>query len=310
MESLNRMAIELADEAIDFADELNVGVRDLANSATVLDFGVDHPGGLEAGLLLAELQTAGLATVQSRLGSVVDTPRPVVELATDHPALALLCSAKAGWELSLGSFEGLGAGPARALVAEETIFDRVGYSDVFDLTVLTLEATTLPDDAVADRVADRTGVSPDGVYLPTYPTASMAGSVSAAARAAELAVFRLVEAGYDPLAVQSASGAAPVPPVAADEETAIARTTDALAYGGRACVTVEEDPGETPDVASSAAEEFGTPLDDALGETDEDVAAIPAGVFGPAQVTIDVLGGPTYVDGTTHETVLAESFGL
>lgn len=310
MESVNRLAIELADEAIDFADELNVGVRDLENGATVLDFGVEHPGGLEAGLLLAELQTAGLATLSSRVGEVAGTPRTEVELSTDHPALALLCSAKAGWEISLGDFEALGSGPARALVAEEAAFERVGYTDAFDLTVLTLETDQLPDEAVVERIADRAGVAPDGVYLPVYRTASTAGGVSAAARAAELAVFRLVELGYDPLDIRSASGRAPVAPPAASESEAIARTTDAVAYGGRVHLTVATDVEDPAAVVSTAGTEYGEPLDAVLGETDADVADIPPETFGPAQLTVDVVGGPTYTAGETRKDVLAESFGL
>ena len=130
MESLNRMALELADEALDFAEELDVGAFELDNGATVLDFGVEHTGGVEAGLLLAELQTAGLATVQTRVGEVGNGTVPYVESSTDHPGLALLGAQKAGWELATDDFEGLGSGPARALVAEEGIFDRLGLDPV------------------------------------------------------------------------------------------------------------------------------------------------------------------------------------
>src|SRR6056297_3085867 len=154
MESLNRMALELVDEAIDFADELNVAAYELDNEATVLDFGVEHDGGIEAGLLLAELQTAGLATVQTRMDEVAGAPLRHVELSTDHPALALLCAQKAGWELGVEGFEGLGSGPARALVAEEDEFQRVGYTDASEFAVLAVESDELPGDAVAEHVAD------------------------------------------------------------------------------------------------------------------------------------------------------------
>ncbi|MEF8863564.1 MAG: methenyltetrahydromethanopterin cyclohydrolase, partial [Haloarculaceae archaeon] len=106
MESPNVMAVELVDEAIDFADELAVDVWELDNGATVLDFGVETLGGVEAGLLLAEIQTGGLATPQTAMGTVDGAPLTHVELQTDHPALALLCSQKAGWELSVDGFEG------------------------------------------------------------------------------------------------------------------------------------------------------------------------------------------------------------
>jgi methenyltetrahydromethanopterin cyclohydrolase len=66
MESLNRTATDLVDEALDFADELNVAAHQLDSEALVVDFGVDVPGGVEAGMMLAEIQTAGLATVRAR----------------------------------------------------------------------------------------------------------------------------------------------------------------------------------------------------------------------------------------------------
>jgi methenyltetrahydromethanopterin cyclohydrolase len=310
MESLNRNAIELVDEAIDFAGELNVAVRELPSGAMVLDFGVEADGGIEAGLLLTEIQTAGIATVQTRMDTVADATLPHVEVSTDHPALALLCSQKAGWELAVDGFEGLGSGPARALVGEESEFERVGYYDEFDLTVLAVETDQLPDEDVVAAVAERAGVEDSGVFLPTYPTASAVGSVTAAARAAELATFRLSELGYDPTDILSAAGSAPVAPVAGAEATAMGRTNDAVAYGGRAYLRVREDFDRFDELPSIAPEEHGRPFEEIFAAVDWDFEAIDPAVFAPGAVTVDVEGGPTYALGGTDEQVLAESFGL
>jgi methenyltetrahydromethanopterin cyclohydrolase len=310
MESLNRMAIELVDEALDFAEELDIGARELDNEATVLDFGVEFSGGIEAGLLLAEIQTAGLATVQTRMDEVAGAPIPHVELSTDHPALALLCSQKAGWEVSTEEFEGLGSGPARALVGEEEEFARVGYHDAFDLTVLAVESDELPDEAVAEQVASLADVETSGVFLPTFPTASVVGSVTTAARAAELAAFRLSELGYDPLDLVSATASAPMPPVAGDEETALGRTNDALAYGGQVHLTVESEFNRFDEMVSTATDEYGRPFADIFADADWDFYDVDESVFAPAQVTVDVLGGSTDVYGATDEELLAESFDL
>ncbi len=304
------MAVELVDEAIDFAGELNVDVIELDSGATVLDFGVEAAGGLEAGLLLAEIQTAGLATIQTRMDGVAGTPFPHVEVTTDKPALALLCSQKAGWELVTEAFDGLGSGPARALVGEEAEFEVVGYYDEFDLTVLTVEAATLPGDDVAEQVAERTGVSPSSVFLPAYPTGSMVGSVSAAARAPELALFRLFELGYDPVDVVSAAGSAPVAPVSHDEGVAMGRTNDALAYGGQVYLQVREDFDRFDEVPSTAAAEYDTPFEQVFEDAGWDFYEVPESVFAPAQVTVDVVDGPTYALGGTNHDLLAESFGL
>ncbi len=310
MESLNRMALELVDEAIDFADELAIEVHELDNGAVVLDFGVDAVGGVEAGLLLAEIQTGGLATVQVGVDDVAAAPLTHVETSTDHPAMALLCAQKAGWELAVDDFEGLGGGPARALVAEEEEFQRVGYRDASDFAVLAVESDALPTAATAEHVAERTGVPTSSVYLPTFSTASVTGSVNIAARASELAAFRLSELGYDPLDLLTVTGVAPVAPVAADEPSAMARTNDALAYGGRVHATVDADFDRFEEVASTAADDYGRPFADIFEEHGWDFHEVPVDVFAPAQVTIDVVGEGVRVVGRTDEDLLAESFGL
>ena len=310
MDSLNRMAIELADEALDFAEELNVGAFELDNGATVIDFGIDFPGGIEAGLLLAELQTAGLATVQTRMDTVAGTPMPHVELATDRPDLALLGSQKAGWEISVDGFEGLGSGPARALVAEEEEFRAIEYTDAFDLTVVAIESDRLPTEQAAAEIAERTDVNPEGVYIAAFPTASIAGSVSIAARAAELALFRLFELGYDPTDVLTATGSAPMAPIPATEAEAMGRTNDAIAYGGQVHLTVREDADVFADLPSTATDTYGTPFYQVFEDVGWDFGAVDPAVYAPAQVTVDVVGGPTYALGQRDDAMLAESFDL
>lgn len=309
MESINRMAVELVDEALDFADELNVAPYELDSGATVLDFGVEVDGGTEAGVLLAEIQTAGLATVTTRMGRVDGAPVPHVELSTDHPGIALLCSQKAGWELDFDFYDGLGSGPARALVGRETEFEAVGYYDEFDLTVLAVESIDLPDARIANHVAELAGIEASGVFLPAFALGSIAGSVAASARAPETAVWQLFEAGYDPDDVISASGSAPVAPVGYDESEAMARTNDALAYGGEVHLTVTRDDEDAfAAIPSNASTEFDMPFDDIFESHDWDFEALPESVFGPAAVAVDVVDGPTYRFGERDEALLAESF--
>ena len=309
MDSLNRLAIELVDEALEYAEMLSIAAHEIGDGSTVIDFGVDCDGGLEAGLLLSEIQTAGLATPAIELTTVGEATIPAVELSTDQPALSLLCAQKAGWEVATEDFEGLGSGPARALVAEEFVFEQVGYADHFDLTALAIESDELPTEAVARQVAAMTGVEPEGVFLLTYPAASLVGSVVGAARAAELAVVQLAELGYDPRDVVAATGSAPVAPVADDEWSAIARTNDAIAYGGRAHLVVREDLDFAAAVPSSAGER-GVPFAEIFAEHDWSFEDVPADLFAPATVTIDVAGGPTYVAGETDESVLIDAFEL
>lgn len=310
MDSLNRSAIELVDEALDFAGELDIRPHELDSGATVVDFGVEAAGGIEAGLFLAEIQTAGLASVHTSMESLGGMPRPYVELTTDHPALALLGSQKAGWELDFEEFSGLGAGPARAMVGQEAEFEELGYEEEFEFTVLTIETVDRPDDRVVAHVSEMTGVQPQGIYLPIYAAGSIAGSVSMAARAAELAVFRLFELGYPLGAIETAAGSAPVAPVTSDESVALGRTNDAIVYGGEVYLRVSEPSDVFDELPSSAGEEYGRPFEEIFESVGWDFYDVPESVFAPGKVTIDVIDGETRTVGETNEALLRESFGM
>ena len=60
---MNERAALLADQMVQRATELRVVVHTLAGGARVIDAGIDTPGGLGAGLLLAELCMGGLGHV-------------------------------------------------------------------------------------------------------------------------------------------------------------------------------------------------------------------------------------------------------
>ena len=171
----------------------------------------------------------------------------------------------------------------------------------------TLTVDSLP---TLDTAAETAGVDPGSLFLPTYATGSMAGSVSMGARAAELAVFRLSELGYPPTEIMTATGRAPVAPVSYNESVAMARTNDALAYGGEVYLQVREESTVFEEVPSNAREEYGVPFEEIFEEAGWDFYELPESVFAPAKVTIDVVDGDTYVVGETDEELLAESFGL
>lgn len=307
MDSPNRLAIELVDEAIDFADEFGITVRHLANDAVVLDFGSEAADGLESGLLTAEIATAGLATIQTRVDSIAGRPRTHVELATDHPGLALLGCQHAAWELSTPEFAGLASGPAR-LLTDRDEFD-LGFTDDFDLTALIVESPTRPDEAVAEQVAKVTDVPTSGVYVLSVPTASLAGSVSGAARAAEVAVLRLARRNYDPANIIAATSRAPIAPVAGDHQTALGRVNDAIAYGASVHLVVDEPIPAIDDLPFSATAAAGRSFGEVLAEAEWDFGAV-ADAFAPATITVDVRGGPTQTVGRVDEEALADRLEL
>jgi methenyltetrahydromethanopterin cyclohydrolase len=88
------------------------------------------------------------------------------------------------------------------------------------------------------------------------------------------------------------------------------RTNDALAYGGEVYVQVRQDSDVFTELPSTASDEYGTPFERIFEAADWDFYEVPESVFAPAQATVDVVDGPTYVVGDTDEALLAESFGF
>ncbi|ERG89901.1 MAG: methenyltetrahydromethanopterin cyclohydrolase [halophilic archaeon J07HX5] len=174
--------------------------------------------------------------------------------------------------------------------------------------MLAVETDQLPGDAVAAHVAERAGVAESSVFLPAFAAASLTGSVVAASRASELATMRLTELGYDPQNVLSVTGSAPVPPVADDEAVAMAWANDAVAYGGQVHLVLDEPPTAPAALASTAAAEYGLPFVEIFESVDWAYAELDRALFAPAQVTVDVVGGESYVAGEPDDAALAAAW--
>jgi methenyltetrahydromethanopterin cyclohydrolase len=97
--SLNARAGALADQLVRDAQLLRIGVAQGPAGETLVDCGVDHPGGIEAGLALAAITMGGIGTVS--LSASESAPRWPwhVAVRTADPVTACLASQYAGWAL-------------------------------------------------------------------------------------------------------------------------------------------------------------------------------------------------------------------
>jgi methenyltetrahydromethanopterin cyclohydrolase len=73
-------------------------------------------------------------------------------------------------------------------------------------------------------------------------------------------------------------------------------------------LTVTADDPVLKELPSTARDKYGTPFEEIFAEADWDFYDVPESVFAPAQVTVDVIDGPTHVLGETNEELVAESF--
>jgi methenyltetrahydromethanopterin cyclohydrolase len=311
--SLNQQAFELCLEAHAAAEELRIGGRQQPAGALVLDFGIESPGGLQAGLRLAEICLAGRAEV-----TLVSADRslwqgPAVQVMTDHPVRACMASQYAGWKLEHGKFFAMGSGPMRAVARKEALFDTIGHTERAEVAVGVLECRNPPPPELCDRIAADCGVSPSHLILCVAPTASQAGTIQIVARSIETALHKLIEIGFDISRVQSAFGTAPLPPVAGDDLAAIGRTNDAVLYGGEVTLWVRGDDESIakagPRLPSNASLDFGEPFATIFERYDRDFYKIDPHLFSPAAVTFCSLdSGRTHRFGNVSPEIIQRSF--
>jgi methenyltetrahydromethanopterin cyclohydrolase len=310
---MNERAWTLADRLTARAYDLRVGVRVLASGARVIDAGVDVPGGLEAGLMLAELCMGGLGRISYVQLAIDGDTWPGVQVWTDHPAAACLASQYAGWAINPEGYFAMGSGPLRARArVEKELFEKLGYAEETFRGVLVLEGRALPTDEVAAWVARKANVPPTGITFAVAPTASLAGGVQIVARSIETGLHKMDTLGFDVTRVVSAIGTAPMPPVAKNDLRAIGRTNDCVLYGGQVRYTLLGDDDELARLAerlpSSTSPDYGTPFYDIFKRYDNDFYKIDPMLFSPAEVWLtSVTSGRTYHAGRLKADVLRTS---
>lgn len=312
---LNELAWDLVEDTIVAAEDLGVDVHETSDGAHVIDFGVESPGSLSAGITLAEVCTAGLAKLSTTLGEVAGVGWPQVLVETDEPVEACLFSQYAGWQVSVEEFFGMGSGPMRAAAAHEELFARLDYHEQAARVVGILESGSLPGAAVVREIAAKCAVEPAHVALLVAPTSSLAGTLQIVARSVETALHKLLELDFDVGRVSSAIGSAPLPPVAADDLTGIGRTNDAILYGARVTLWVTGDDAAIesigPRVPSSAADSYGDPFLTIFENAGRDFYAVDKLLFSPAEVVFhNVETGRVHVYGGVNDDVLARSFEI
>lgn len=311
--TLNARASAMVDRLLGEADDLRLGVNVGSSGATIVDCGIAVEGGLEAGRRLAEICLAGLGQVS--FGPPVEAvgPWPTVLVRTDHPAWACLGSQYAGWQLSKGEFFAMGSGPMRAAAGREPLFEKLSFRETAQEVVGVLETRSLPPADIVTEIAESCWIPPEAVKLLAAPTSSQAGTVQVVARSIETSLHKLLELGFDVSRVVSALGTAPLPPIAADDLTAVGWTNDSILYGGDVTLWVRGDDASLeqvgPKVPSSGSIDYGLPFAQVFQNYGQDFYKIDPLLFSPAVVTFNNLDtGRTFRFGTLNRDILSRSF--
>jgi methenyltetrahydromethanopterin cyclohydrolase len=310
---MNEAASEIADTMADQADVLRVNSFRLPSGARIIDAGVNTPGGIEAGIALAEICMGGLGNVSCTPVQIGDQSYAGLTVWTDHPAVSCMASQYAGWAISVGKYFAMGSGPLRAHArVERELFDKLSYEEEAEEGVLVLETRSLPTDEVVASIAEKARLQPVQLTFVVAPTASLAGGVQISARIIETGLHKIETLGFDVRRVIAATGTAPLPPVAKNDLRAIGRTNDCILYGGQARYTVQAPDAELEKLAeqvpASASRDYGTPFYEIFQRYGGDFYKIDPLLFSPAEVWLTSSEtGRTFHAGRLNAEVLEAS---
>ena len=312
---LNAIASELVEDVVGDAEGLRIIEHDQPGDGTLIDFGVDAEGGLEAGCALASICMSGLADITVEPGLLDDIGWNYVQVVTDSPVAACLFSQYAGWQINVGKFFAMGSGPMRAVYAKEQLFDKLWYREEAEQVVGVLETPKLPGEEVFEYIAKHTNVEASDVVLCVAPTSSMAGNLQVVARSIETALHKLHEVGFDVNRIRSATGSAPLPPVAKNDLDGIGRTNDAILYGGRVTLWVNGDDESIAAIAqkvpSCSSAMYGQPFLSVFEAAGRDFYKIDPLLFSPAEIVFQNIDtGRVHIAGRVNNEVLRRSFGI
>jgi len=147
-------------------------------------------------------------------------------------------------------------------------------------------------------------------------TASLAGAIQVSGRIVETGIHKLNKLGLDPNVIVYAWGCALIPPLHPKFTVAMARTNDAILYGGMVHLIVDyEDDGELENFVrnapSSASRDYGRPFIEIFKDANYDFYKIDPNLFAPAVLTVNnVRTGNTFKAGKINVEVLVESLGF
>ncbi len=315
--SVNQLAWEKAQNFLDNPEFYGVAVTKSTAGATIIDAGVKAPGGFEAGKILTELCLGGAGKAELGFKTYGDIAFPSVTITSDHPAIAMLGSQFAGWRIKDGESIAIGSGPARALALKpKDIYEEIAYKDQSDKAVITLESNVLPSDVLIEKVCTASGISAANLIVVVAPTASVAGLTQVAGRVVEVGIHKLRTLGLSPKVIRYAMGYCPIPPVGPDFEVAMARTNDAILYGGTVYLTVDYDDEAAlqklvNDAPSLNSKDYGKPFLQIFLAADKDFYKIDHGLFAPALLIINnAKTGRTFKAGQINPKVLSQALGF
>lgn len=315
--SVNRLAWKLLDKLCKSPDFYGVKVEKTGSGATVVDAGIEAKGGFQAGKIITEICMGGCGKAEIIPRRYGELELPSIFVYTDHPVIATLGSQFAGWQIKEGDYLAIGSGPARALALKpKEIYKKIGYRDDFDKAVVVLETDKHPPEKLLERFVKDCHVLSKNLAVILTPTASIAGATQVSGRIIETGIHKLSKLGLDPNVILYAWGCAPISPIHPKFVKAMARTNDAILYGGITYYVIEyEDEEELKEIVekapSKASKDYGKTFIEIFKEVNYDFYKIDPNLFAPAILIVNnIQTGKIFRAGGINAEILTKSLSF
>ena len=317
MFSVNKEAMKIVKKIIENKEALNVGVISLKNGSTVIDMGINYPGGWKAAQHLTEITMGGLGLLNYGIYRLGELELPQVNIYADKPVIACLSCQLSGWALpefkNDAGIVPLISGPVRAIVKEDKFAKLFSYQDKSEKVVVVLQDKVLPSEELTTYIAKKCKIEPENIFILVAPTGSLVGLVNVIARTLETSLWRLHELGFDINNVISAWGKAPLPPISKDEYTAMIRANTYIYYGGTAGFVVnckDEDIEriiEDITLSPKTTKQYGIPFSKLLEEAGGNIFNMTEFCHNVTKVNFyNSFTGNTFVYGKNDQKMLLE----
>ncbi|WP_150049759.1 MULTISPECIES: methenyltetrahydromethanopterin cyclohydrolase [Methylomonas] len=321
--SINKLTQPLVQTLLENADKLRLKVSKFDNGCTIIDAGIEVPGGLEAGRIITEICMGGMGTAALSHSCYTQNWPLTINVHSTNPVLSCLGSQYAGWSLSHGKYYALGSGPARALATKvkdgnvepvEELYQELEYRDACDSTVLVIENDAIPPIEIVEKVAAACGVPADKLTIIVTPTSSLAGGVQVVGRVLEVAMHKAHALHFPLENIVDGSGSAPICPPHPNFVKAMGRTNDAILFAGQVHLFVKGSDDAAEKLAhalpSSTSKDYGKPFADIFKAYEYDFFKVDAMLFSPASVIVTAVeSGKSFRAGTLDNALLDQSFG-
>lgn len=322
--SVNKLSQPLVQQLIAQADKLRLGIEKLLNGCTIIDAGINVPGGLEAGRIIAEVCLGGMGTVTISHSTYTENWPLSVTVHSSNPVLACLGSQYAGWSLSHEKYYALGSGPARAMATKvkegirepvEALYKELAFQDSADTAVLVIENDAIPPLEIVEKIATACQIDPANLTIIVTPTSSLAGGVQVVSRVLEVAMHKAHTLHFPLENIIDGSGSAPICPPHPKFVKAMGRTNDAILFAGQVHLFVKGADADAEQLAkalpSSTSKDYGKPFADIFKAVEYDFFKIDPLLFSPASVIVTAVeSGKSFRAGKLDNALLDLSFGL